>query len=323
MKNTAVTKRGILLLLALTSGCCEVQLGDDMSDTFKGSNPNNIGNSVVVSPAQSPGEAPDGLGPVKTVVKYQPAGTGGWRTSAETNVAEWDASVISASISATPPAPGTNSPGPIVGIAIWASGSGQAQTAEFDIPVTTDSNPLASPPVGPKNGGTVISVVATSLEIRARNDANFIPPQIGATPNAPIGTAANGDAVVTASLGKDVARTSRVMKTVWLINRPTGGAGGLPVGSSVSAFIPAFATSFRVARATTGAVGGTAAPACRVVIGGVPNGGASFWDGGYSIASGVLSPEFLLSGQENEVSIFNSDGAASIDSLAIIFFLSL
>lgn len=282
-----------------------------MSDLFKGVGTSNFGNSATVSPAQAPGQAPDGFGLQKTVVKFP----GSARID---NVAqEADPAVVTASVYATPTPDGNlQAGGPITGIALWGTGDGGIQTAEFDIPVITGASPAVFPPTSPFSGGTLISVPATSLEIRARNDQNLIPPPIGAVVSQPIGNTSGGDVIVTASIGKGTKSSFfRATRTIWAANG-LAGVGLAPTDSSII-IIPPFAASFRVMRSNTTVA--TPAGAFSVALGTTTR---LISDGFYTVAAGTLSPEIILSGQETIVVIENT-GAQTFDQLAVIFYLAI
>jgi hypothetical protein len=299
--------------------------GTDMSDLFNGADASTIGNTATAVPAQAPGVAPSGWGPQVTVVKFQP-GLGAISRGGLVDKMEGDPHVVSVSIYATPVTPGTLPIGPITGIALWATGAGSTQIAEFDIPVATDQNPAVVPPIGPKGGGTLISVVATSLEIRARNDANLVPQSQGVGQiNNPLGNPGSlvlpvaNNALVTASLGAGVKSNDlRTTKTVWLINS-SGGAGFAANSGSIFAPIPPFAASFRVLRGSQFEPGATVASAIQVALADRSGGVV---DGFYNVGAGVVCPEIPLSGQAAGVLVTNN-GAFMLDTVAVIFYLAV
>lgn len=293
-----------------------------MSDLFKNADPNTIGNSTTVFPRPSPAQGLAGLGEEKTVVKFQPSAQGLRSTDRQQDALqeqEGDPSVLTVSIYATPQN-GSVFAGPVTGIALWGTGSGMTNVAEFDIPVMTQRGPVTVPAITPPEGGVQLSVPATSLEIRARDDANFVPPPIIGPNNAigTIGSSAPGrePVLVTASIAVGVRPPhSRLTRTIWMVSTVLA-ANGLTQNNSGTINIPPYASSFRVMR---NANGSSSAASINVQIGSNSQIGN---DGGYNVAAGVLSPEFPLSGQEGTVTITNTD-ANTILSLAVVFYLNL
>jgi hypothetical protein len=278
--------------------------GGNMSlfdDTLEG----NIGRSDIAVAAGSPAVAPGGYGPIKGLVKF-----------AATEENEGDPQVVTASVYAMI-ANGFQA-GPITGQILWASGNGLQNVAEFDVPIQTTTGPPIAPQIEPTTGGTQVTVVGTSFEIRARNDANLIPPNInGVGVQLPLGNNAGAELTpvnVSASLAVGGRPTSgRVTRTVWAVNNP---ANPLAVGNATDVFVPPFASSFRIMRSNTGTF---QADAIRFNLG---NNAAVVFDGGYDVAAGAPCPEILLSGQEGRIRIFNT-GVTVIEKLAVVFFLNL
>lgn len=328
MKNIAPTRCGMLLFVALAAGCAGLSTqgtgtqkskGNNMSDTpslFKGADPNTIGNTAqAVTAAASPAIAPDGYGQPKTVVKFQPAAIGGWRTVTEQLDQENDPNVLTASIFATPETANSGVGGPITGIALFASGGGNAQIVEFDIPVVTNNGPNATPFPQPFYGGTQISVPATSLEIRARNDARLIPNPIGGVANQQIGVDALSPTSVTGSIARGTKPTfARATKSVWLINR-SAVVAAFVANDSGGIIIPPFATSVRVAR-----VGGALLNTSAQIQ--IDIAGATTFDT-ITVAAGALCPEIILGGGASFLTITNTDGALTLRKIVAIFTLSI
>lgn len=325
-----------LVLSTFLSGCVQVDYPDtvgttptdgcDMSDLFKGLPGGSFGNSVAsVPPSQKQGVAPIGWGEIKTVVKFP----GHMRKG---NMAhETDPCMITASVFAQPN-PDANFVGPLTGIALWGSGGSATHQAEFDIPVGTSFDPdfvLNDPaPFDTPKGGTLISVVGTSLEIRARNDANLIPagPDGKGTNQLPVGgvgaaalTAPFAPAFVSAALGVGPrAPEFTATKTIFSV-LATPVAGSLAAGQQVSVRVPPFAKAYRIARRHTGFPGADFAGAIQFIeFGGLTSG-----EGPYTVASGVIAPIVDLSGWSTTLTIINAEAAAPIITLYVVFFLAI
>lgn len=289
-----------------------------MSDLFKGIPGGAFGNTAsIVEPAQTPGVAPFGWGPIHTVNKFP----GHLRKANVTQ--ETDPAIITASVYSEPSLAGLGIIGPLSGIALWGSGSSATNVAEFDIPIGTSLDPdfvLSDPtPFDTPRGGTFISVVGTCLEIRARNDANLIPagPSLNGANQSPIGAVnpAVTTALVSAALGKGPRATEfAATKTVWAINTSVA-PGGLTPTSTIYVRVPPFAKSFRIARATSTNTAGA------ISFGAFGN--TFSGDGTYNVAANVIAPEVKLSGGDTTVQITNTEGVLSIFRLYVIFFLSI
>jgi len=297
-----------------------------MSDLFKGADPSTIGNSAQnVIAAANAAVAPNGYGQEKTVVKFIPAANGGWRTDDQNLQQEDDPLILTASLYAIPIPSNADPGGPIVGIALFGSGSGNTQVAEFDIPVIRSDGPLLISATQPQpfTGGVQISVPATSLEIRARNDANLIPlnsftSTIGANEALdPAGSAV--PIVVTGSIARGLKPTyARATRTVWLVKLPDGGATFSP-GKAAIGFIPPFATSLRVAR-STGVNFPSVAPGQITVH---LLGSDDSLSDAIVVPAGTMCPEIPLSGQFKSFVVENTDAAATFKRIAGVFTLGI
>lgn len=294
-----------------------------MSDLFQRINEANFGNTTGgVAPAETPGAiAPEGYGEPESVVKF-PSATNDWPTPNTKHSS--DPSIITASIQAAPD--GVPTAGPLTGIALWGSGGSQIQIAEFDIPITTNPIFTLDDTRFLPFGGTLISVPGTSLEVRARNDANLIPPPSngGNILSGPIGN--GGDATtalanVTASICAGTKDSfARATKTVWgffddaadILGR------GLQPNDSVTMLIPPFATAVRVARSA--GTPPTPAPTVTVEIG-MRNLTHSV-DGPYTFATGVICDELILTGQAGLITVTNTS-AVRIAAVLAIFTLAI
>lgn len=290
----------------------------DTPSLFKSADPNTIGNTAQsVLPSQDVAVAPNGYGEPKTVVKFQPAARGGWRTINEELAQENDPLVLTASVSAFAVENGIFA-GPITGIALFGSGSGATQSVEFDIPTATADEPGGSL-TNILRGGIQISVPATSLEIRARNDQNLIPDPVGGIDNLAIGTSTGLSVHVTGSIGKGVKPTySRTTKTVWLINRSALVAQFVTTNSGTIK-VPPFATSVRVMRWSS-----VSAAAAQIDIRLVTaaSGSATFIDS-ITVPVGTLCPDIILGGHVRNISVVNTDAVNSIQAIAAVFTLAI
>lgn len=280
-------------------------------DLFQGADPSTIGNSTSVVPATVAAKAPDGVGQPKTVVKFQPSGIGGFRTTMMTDKQESDTRVLTCSIFAQPN-PSNTTGGPLTGIAIFGSGAGAPQTVEFDIPVLTSTFDLASLPF---SGGVQISVPATSLEVRARNDASLIPTSLlpGTPPSVSIGGAKQTPIIVTGSIAAGTKPTyAKAFKTVWMFNNA---AAPLAPGGQTAVLVPPFATSVRVARSPHA---GTTSGQLTVLL---DSENANY--DMITIPAGTSCPEIPLSGSASILIVTNTDGAISDDAIVAIFTLGI
>jgi len=286
---------------------------------FEGADTNTIGNSVIISPAASPSKAPNGLGQPKTVVKFQPAATGSRSGDRGLEEQETDPRVLTVSLYAQPNPPSATS-GPVTGIVLFGTGSGNTQIAEFDIPVMNNNIESAISSL-PFAGGVQISVPATSLEVRARHDANLIPSSILAgTPTSvaignPTGAVTPPPVLVTGSIAAGVKPTyARTYRTVWMFFNPLV---PLPVGDTSAIPIPPFATSVRVARAQ-GGVGGSSPQITIDVLTAFGN-----IDTGTIVPAGTSCPEIQLSGQSAILRVTDSDAAITATAIAAIFTIGI
>lgn len=232
---------------------------------------------------------------------------------AGSDVDENDPQMVTIAINAQPGSAVTGSEGafsplgggPLVGIVTWGSGLGAQNRAEFDLPLQGPINPNAANPLPSVFGsGVLVSVPASALEIKCRNDARFIPP--GGTD--PIGNIAVAP-VVTASLGtSERGGPSKLFYTQWLVSSV---AGGLAAAATIFCPIPAFAKSFRIMRQS-------AAQTISFTV----NGSTLGIDGPYNVAANAMAPNVELSGNTYQINITNT-GAGVIQSLAVLFEIGL
>ena len=290
-------------------------------DLFSGADPSTIGNSCPpLLPAPKAAQGAPGLGQPRTVVKFQPSGIGGYRTSNVTEKQEGDTRVLTVGIYATPN-PSNSNGGPITGIALFGSGASGTIQVEFDIPVVTgneDTFPSSFPPF---SGGVQISVPATSVEIRARNDASFIPPQTQTAPaqTTAIGLASQTPITVTAAIAAGTKPTyARAFRTVWLSFTP--GAPFFAPGNVAACLIPPFATSVRVVRAATGALPAINPPGEITVM--LANSVGTSLDT-VVVPVGTSCPEIPISGQAGTLFVRNTDAAISDVAVAAVFTLGI
>lgn len=211
---------------------------------------------------------------------------------------------------------GNGGTGPLVGIARWGSGNGTQQEMEFDI---QQGFPLVTTPGvalrGRAAGGTLFSVPATSLEIAARNDANFLPSgPLGATPvSAPLGTVADGVPSATASLAiGNRAGGKALTRTLYALYAPAG-PGMIPgAGGELLIAVPAFAKRFRVFR-------NSAANSISIVT---VNNSFTDIDGPYNEAANTTPQTYELPGAASSIRIRNT-GGTNILVLGAVFELGL
>lgn len=297
----AIIAAAVIFALSL-SGCELPPEGLDPM-LMEGVNQGNIGRSDQAFPANSSNVAPQGEGPVVGIVKFQGGDDNDPRVLTGTVYAYSDNQTL-------------QQLGPVTGIALWASGDGLINQAEFDIPVQTlqdaqtAQNNFGNTPLA---GGVQFSVAASSLEIRARNDAKVLPrPRAAFAAEGNLGGIpdnVNNPVRVTASIAQgNRAGSSKITRTIWALNNLVQ---VLAPDGIIDVFIPPYATSFIIQR-------GVLPGALQFTIF-----GSTFSDGPYTIPAGTRCPEILLSGQSMFVRIHNDPAGANINNLQVVFFLNL
>jgi hypothetical protein len=262
--------------------------GDDMSNLFRGVDQGKIGGSQEVPAAGALAIAPNGLGLEKGIVTFR---------SAE---GDDDPQLITATLFARFRDAFT---GPLVGIAEWGSGDGATQRVEFDLPIVgvpSGNSQSAS--------GVSLSVPATSLQIKARNDAALL---VRASDN-PLGDGGLGTvAIITASLAAgNRAGSGRLTRTMY--NRKAPAASGLAPAASVLIPLSPFATSFQIFRAS----------AAQTISFAPADFGGTAIDGPYNVAANAKAPEMPIPQGTVWILVTNT-GAAEILTLGVQYFLFL
>lgn len=208
-----------------------------MQDLMSLQDPGWVGGPAKPLPAAS--AAADGVlgqGPLVTLLQFQPDITE-YAQSADPSHAKLarlltrSPRVLTASVFAQ------GGTGPLIGVAQWGSGNGAQQSAEFDLPTAGFGGSLLLSPntLVDAQGGVILSVPATSLNIVARNDANLIPPggaqALGAAPPF----VALPQATASIGIGQRGNRQP-LTRTTFAVFDPAG-AGLAPAGT-VLIFVP-------------------------------------------------------------------------------------
>jgi len=195
--------------------------------------------------------------------------------------------------------------GPLVGVARWGSGNGSQQVCEFDIqlgfPFFLGSNPGGNA----ATGGVLFTVVGTSLQVDARNDANLIP-NVGIG-NAALGNAAIGPPLATGSMAKG-PRAGGAALTRTIVGTYAPGGPGLAPTTSVNMQVPAFAKKATIFRSN----------AVEPVQVSFTDLQGTQLDGPYNLAANAPSPTFVLQPNMLFVSVANTGGAA-LQVVGVVF----
>jgi hypothetical protein len=283
-----------LLLAGLLASCGSAQAqgamqdsGEDMNLVTHDVDQGKIGQSAKTVPAAnaaSKGQA--GLGPLTGIIQFK----------GQTE----DPQMLTASIMGADPGNTGFTYGPLTAVIQWGSGNSDTHVAEVDIQTTAGLGQLVG-----LIGGTVVSVPASSLEVSARNDGNFIP-NVG---NLPIGQPRDGAASALMAVGSR-SSSGQLRKTNWAVLGTAG--NGLAAAGQAAIVIPPFATGVRVFRS-----GGTAMVVQLVMIAG---GGLAIDP--INVAANTPCPFIPLSNQVLAVQVTNS-GPAEITSLFGLFDIQL
>lgn len=286
-----------IVLAVLIVGACDAPPEEDpMNLLTRKAMMGQLGQSATrVPPAATAAKGSAGQGPPQPIVKF--AGV------------ERDPQVVTASVFVFDPSNGVTDYGPMVGIALWGSGNSDMHIAEFDIPGSRfTQGSLDQFGQVEQGGGAIISVPCSSLEMRVRNDGNFIPP---------VGTLAIGSSNINGFGSGAIGvgnQTSELFRTIWMVNAAAGGGAGLGVGASTRANVPPYARTVRIMRLTdvAGAIQANAMRVFRV------NKTTGTYDV-FTVAANALCPEVPISGNDVQIGIINDDGAQQIDKAAAIF----
>ena len=203
---------------------------------------------------------------------------------------------------------GMGGTGPLVGIATWGSGNGSQQTCEFDIQLGFPFPFGNNPGIRAAQGGVLFSVLGTSFQLDARNDANVIP--AAGLGNVAIGNAAIGPMLATASMAKgNRAGGTQLTRTLLGTYAPSG---GLPATNIVAVPVPAFAKRFTVFRS----------PADESIQIATTDLQFTQVDGPYNVAANAVAPTLVLQPNMFSVAITNT-GGAPLNVVGVVFELGL
>lgn len=190
--------------------------------------------------------------------------------------------------------------GPFTALIDFASGHGDQQRIEVDIPTNQVNTSNLTPYVF--GGGLVVSVVASSVRVSIRNDASYAPSADGAL--NPVSAAG---VQFTASIGTGGhPSSSPANRTIWG-QWTTIGAGIGPAGVADVA-IPVFARTFRVCRFD----------AAQTVTVSQLDAQGIVCDGPYNIAANDPGPKFEIVQTAEKVRITNT-GAGVIKRAGCVF----
>lgn len=254
----------------------------------------NLGSSnVELPPAAAAATIQTGQGQIKPLVRFRGN--------------DHDPQIVSASLYAFDKTNSANPFGPIVGIARWGSGLSNTHEAEFDLPANNYTQAqMITRSIVLKGGGAIISVPCSSLEVDARNDANYIPP---------IGDQAIGFSTISGfgsgAIGVGNRVSSPLFRTIWAVSGTAG--NGLGAAASTNVNIPPFARSARVVRSGTAGIGNSLR---------ITQATAGFTADSFVVATDALCPEFVLAGGATFLTLLNTD-AVEIRKMAVIFTIVL